>query len=321
MRSVGSSPLARGLPPEEQRAGHVRGIIPARAGFTCQASSTGAAGAGSSPLARGLRGQGRQDGGDHGIIPARAGFTPAANGSRASAWDHPRSRGVYRKAFEDYQVVAGSSPLARGLRPLLPLVGHGRGIIPARAGFTLDTVPSVLERGDHPRSRGVYTQRIRDAAGEGGSSPLARGLQTVPGIDRVLAGIIPARAGFTLLLLLLRARPRDHPRSRGVYDPVAALESIYVGSSPLARGLRGSCCGSWGCVRIIPARAGFTPTEPPATSTQQDHPRSRGVYLSIIQGTISGAGSSPLARGLPRRQGHPGPYGGIIPARAGFTGR
>ena len=51
--------------------------------------------------------------------------------------DHPRSRGVYLMKYGFMMLMAGSSPLARGL-----LAGYGpwpeaMGIIPARAGFTL----------------------------------------------------------------------------------------------------------------------------------------------------------------------------------------
>ena len=54
----------------------------------------------------------------------------------------------------------------------------------------------------------------------------------------ITEGIIPARAGFTLLESQLFIVTRDHPRSRGVYTATA-------GEAPPL-------------VRIIPARAGFT---------------------------------------------------------------
>ena len=93
---MGSSPLARGLPPHTVEGGVVDGIIPARAGFTSTPTTTWPRSwdhprsrgvyarwmgydterLGSSPLARGLRprvGRGRMG---RRIIPARAGFTP-----------------------------------------------------------------------------------------------------------------------------------------------------------------------------------------------------------------------------------------------------
>ena len=70
---------------------------------------------------------------------------------------------------------------------------------------------------------------------------------------------------------------------------------------------------------IIPARAGFTRSPALTSPVPRDHPRSRGVYpISLYQKCLL-IGSSPLARGLPRR-GRPGLCDrGIIPARAGFT--
>ena len=94
--------------------------------------------------------------------------------------------------------------------------------------------------------------------------------------------------------------------------------------------------------RIIPARAGFTPTPRHETPPVRDHPRSRGVYGEQCSLKIEREGSSPLARGLPRRslpptpptRDHPRSRGvyvsarlpasstsRIIPARAGFTRR
>ena len=72
-------------------------------------------------------------------------------------------------------------------------------IIPARAGFTTHHIFCAQKGEDHPRSRGVYANREGLTVNSGGSSPLARGL---PGIFRSVkfnCGIIPARAGFTML--------------------------------------------------------------------------------------------------------------------------
>ena len=50
-----------------------------------------------------------------------------------------------------------------------------------------------------------------------GSSPLARGLLLTGGPWEEIAGIIPARAGFTMRPLTCVMNAQDHPRSRGVY--------------------------------------------------------------------------------------------------------
>ena len=194
---VGSSPLARGLrrcPVFWRFSG---GIIPARAGFTCSRAPTcrstpdhprsrgvyvpyrrlRSAGRGSSPLARGLLSGAGVLTPVVGIIPARAGFTAMICFLHGRTPDHPRSRGVYPEPGR-----AGS----RRVR-----------IIPARAGFTTSPEMSSFPPSDHPRSRGVYPEDLVIIATPEGSSPLARGLPTVPYWGGNVLGIIPARAGFT----------------------------------------------------------------------------------------------------------------------------
>ena len=97
------------------------------------------------------------------------------------------------------------------------LVVAGLRIIPARAGFTTITESVIVERRDHPRSRGVYTNPSGAAGIAQGSSPLARGLLYSITIISKDGGIIPARAGFTAQGKPIRIPTPDHPRSRGVY--------------------------------------------------------------------------------------------------------
>ena len=156
---AGSSPLARGLLDAAETAGDKGRIIPARAGFTARRRRIGTNGGGSSPLARGLRTDIRLEQFRDRIIPARAGFTLAG---RVTAYSLP-----------------GSSPLARGLRR------HRQGAV----GLLVD----------HPRSRGVYDQRVDAPVEIQGSSPLARGLPHIGGHGGTQIGIIPARAGFTMM--------------------------------------------------------------------------------------------------------------------------
>ena len=154
---VGSSPLARGLPPHTRWVCCPARIIPARAGFTHRPRRRGRrrrdhprsrgvyllhvprwlGPRGSSPLARGLPDLHDKGWGPVGIIPARAGFTICACGSPISLRDHPRSRGVYGGGACARAATWGSSPLARGLHPPQPAGAEPGGIIPARAGFTL----------------------------------------------------------------------------------------------------------------------------------------------------------------------------------------
>ena len=194
----------------------------------------------------------------------------------------------------------GSSPLARGLPGRVRQHRPQRRIIPARAGFTRVHERYPRRRPDHPRSRGVYWDRLVSNHAEEGSSPLARGLRKKHYGELFQGGIIPARAGFTTLSLM-----RSPPRG---------------GSSPLARGLRILGGGDLVVPRIIPARAGFTAARAPQVTGTADHPRSRGVYSTRRLYLAAAAGSSPLARGLRVQVEDLDPPPRIIPARAGFTG-
>ena len=252
------------------------GIIPARAGFTLGEARNALRFIGSSPLARGLRRCHRTHRERGGIIPARAGFTASTRSTPSAVPDHPRSRGVYSSAACLAPSEGGSSPLARGLRrrgrPPVPR----RGIIPARAGFTT-----------------VTSTRFEASIG---SSPLARGLR-MDHLRRGRAGrIIPARAGFTSQDEEPSSPGRDHPRSRGVYALSTQRRRTSRGSSPLARGLRRSPSCAVSAPRIIPARAGFTPTSPHLPTLTPDHPRSRGVYPR-------GCRPPPASRDHPRSRG------------------
>ena len=193
----GSSPLARGLRRARTAAARRRRIIPARAGFTPRRRwrrsrrrdhprSRGVYvkgywvahhGHGSSPLARGLLCSRISRTVSTGIIPARAGFTVTIFVNGGFGEDHPRSRGVYILGRRSTSGWIGSSPLARGLqtRPAPKILGHR--IIPARAGFTAHGRPVRIPTSDHPRSRGVYRDRLVPGLFRVGSSPLARGLR------------------------------------------------------------------------------------------------------------------------------------------------
>ena len=97
------------------------------------------------------------------------------------------------------------------------------------------------------------------------------------------------------------------------------MMSPSLGSSPLARGTHHPRRGAVPAVRFIPARAGNTPTGTVTVRGVGVHPRSRGEHCSRGRGSISGCGSSPLARGTPGRGATCGGQCRFIPARAGNT--
>ena len=213
----GSSPHARGLHQVLQTVGVHGRIIPACAGFTPVAEpgdfghedhprmrgvypahdESFQGDGGSSPHARGLptpRSVGRVR---LRIIPACAGFTAARWVRRESARDHPRMRGVYVPTTTRAEHAEGSSPHARGLPALTTIPDDTIGIIPACAGFTPPPSASPPWSADHPRMRGVYRTLTPDTLTRSGSSPHARGLLELDGLEPVALGIIPACAGFT----------------------------------------------------------------------------------------------------------------------------
>ena len=91
------------------------------------------------------------------------------------------------------------------------------------------------------------------------------------------------------------------------------------GSSPLARGLLVGAGQVHVAPGIIPARAGFTQPVTQKRRVPSDHPRSRGVYLTMMWMWSPPFGSSPLARGLLDVIVFDEAQIRIIPARAGFT--
>ena len=178
-----------------------------------------------------------------------------------------------------------------------------RRIIPARAGFTYSLSSCVRRIADHPRSRGVYrTARTRSPSGRG-SSPLARGLQPPARGFGAAPGIIPARAGFTRRRLQRPRQGQDHPRSRGVYVIKAFADAGWLGSSPLARGLRPTAALVAPAGGIIPARAGFTVEHERDHRRGGDHPRSRGGYAPACSAAALAAGGTAGGQCPPTRGG------------------
>ncbi len=333
----GSSPLARGTRTQRVVGDSGEGLIPARAGNTGsgalpanqsrahprsrgehnppygnqplggahprsrgehhQALYQRLHGEGSSPLARGTLNSGPVKDTPTGLIPARAGNThqPAATGAQCGA--HPRSRGEHRGVGRRCRWRRGSSPLARGTLRERQEARLSGGLIPARAGNT----PRIRQVGKseraHPRSRGEHGRLGVMNQKALGSSPLARGTHVHLIWSWLRAGLIPARAGNTVLRSSSPHRVGAHPRSRGEHAKKLASWKVGKGSSPLARGTRGYCVDYSERVGLIPARAGNTAGPSTAMSLGWAHPRSRGEHQPLVSPFTGAAGSSPLARG------------------------
>ncbi len=256
-----------------------------------------------------------------------------------ATWAHPRSRGADHEFSLLDGVSRGSSPLARGGHPLGKSPGSSTGLIPARAGRTHSQwedepterlIPARAERTSpaaadvgiltaHPRSRGADTRPPSCESVGPGSSPLARGGRRPDAGACSSTWLIPARAGRTVLVLLLQLADRAHPRSRGADTGVPVTMNDVDGSSPLARGgHRYRACRAKRR-RLIPARAGRTTRLPHGPRPSWAHPRSRGADEVWAPGDGAWVGSSPLARGGLNKHHLTFFLARLIPARAGRT--
>ena len=272
----GSSPLARGKRRRLLRDRRTSRLIPARAGKTTPPKDPNEPST-AHPRSRGENrrppGTPRQSGR---LIPARAGKTTRFTPSCATASAHPRSRGENRSPQQFAESPEGSSPLARGKPVSGRVARRSERLIPARAGKTPIPTGTSRAHSAHPRSRGENCCPGLDGRATRGSSPLARGKLTIRHHLNGGAGLIPARAGKTLVFSSTANHPWAHPRSRGE-NYVQTTHCVRpAGSSPLARGKRPGAQQRLGAAGLIPARAGkTTPPTPPPTRTWA-HPRSRG---------------------------------------------
>ena len=89
----------------------------------------------------------------------------------------------------------------------------------------------------------------------------------------------PAHAGNTLDKNATVTIAQDHPRLRGEYNHIKIDGQEYLGSPPLARGIRTEEPRRAACQRITPACAGNTIPRRKEGSAAQDHPRLRGEYI------------------------------------------
>ena len=195
IKTMGSSPHARGTHAARFTCVWELGIIPACAGNTWpilrsrrvrrdhprmrgehpNRNATISLLLGSSPHARGTPVEDVDVALDGGIIPACAGNTFDAAFACAVDRDHPRMRGEHRLMVSRSSFSPGSSPHARGT-PAIPQ--HSLrivGIIPACAGNTRRRCRTAWRNGDHPRMRGEHSRLRFSSASCLGSSPHARG--------------------------------------------------------------------------------------------------------------------------------------------------
>ena len=232
-----------------------------------------------------------------GLIPARAGNT-SKRGTRRRPWGaHPRSRGEHHICRRARYSHRGSSPLARGTQILRYRLGHLPGLIPARAGNTFASSSISFSLRAHPRSRGEHGEPGAGLPEHKGSSPLARGTRNHLSNGLEIFGLIPARAGNTVVTAPVTVVAWAHPRSRGEHWTRELKKLRREGSSPLARGTLPADAGCLQALGLIPARAGNTSIFRLSVRGGWAHPRSRGEHPPGHCRHEPVRGSSPLARG------------------------
>ena len=170
---------------------------------------------GSSPRVRGKPYDGKTGRVKDGLIPARAGKTRALRRRSGLRRAHPRACGENPSAPSRSSPAGGSSPRVRG-KPRVDInEATARGLIPARAGKTTATARREEELTAHPRACGENRPDGLSGGVAGGSSPRVRGKPRPPRERPQRPGLIPARAGKTMVTVALVGWPGAHPRACG----------------------------------------------------------------------------------------------------------
>ena len=213
----------------------------------------------------------------------------------------------------------GSSPRGRGKHLILRLSHIHRGLIPARAGKTAVAAIRADATPAHPRAGGENVVSATLPVGSPGSSPRGRGKRTLGSGAGFSLRLIPARAGKTPRPSPEPSTPRAHPRAGGENGMMVEAPKPGAGSSPRGRGKLRRCTGRARRLRLIPARAGKTPSALGSPQPPPAHPRAGGENVAAWTEQDRADGSSPRGRGKPTISVFWVPLYGLIPARAGKT--
>ena len=196
---------------------------------------------------------------------------------------------------------------------------YPRWLIPAHAGKTGASAPTIKPTRAHPRSRGENDVKKGTHMPTLGSSPLTRGKRAPAASAEIDPRLIPAHAGKTNRQQCSALAWGAHPRSRGENAMRASRRARALGSSPLTRGKHPDARVAWTSDGLIPAHAGKTSSLVTIIERRTAHPRSRGENeLGAGQFRLA-RGSSPLTRGKQARVFCGELVRGLIPAHAGKT--
>ena len=253
------------------------------------------------------------------FIPACAGNTsPGCPGAGVAAV-HPRVRGEHACFANSNWHRVGSSPRARGTHSHAIDTSLDGRFIPACAGNTSSTAATSSFSSVHPRVRGEHGIIITIGICRNGSSPRARGTHRIPVSVSHRGRFIPACAGNTRMAKRTARKYAVHPRVRGEHFAPVVVTDAPTGSSPRARGTPRKADQATQQQRFIPACAGNTVSSRRRRRARAVHPRVRGEHVFSAFSRFSWVGSSPRARGTPRRTGTCNADRRFIPACAGNT--
>ena len=196
------------------------------------------------------------------FIPAYAGNTRRCRTESRNRTVHPRVCGEHRHGEFPFVHFVGSSPRMRGThRPPEPDGRDGR-FIPAYAGNTGTGAGKSESAPVHPRVCGEHAPAHGVPRERPGSSPRMRGTHAGGGPEGQGRRFIPAYAGNTPGMSLVRARKAVHPRVCGEHRSWRGRERRSCGSSPRMRGTLEWQRSISGKTRFIPAYAGNTSSAP-----------------------------------------------------------
>ena len=172
----------------------------------------------------------------NGLIPAWAGKTSSIRPTRAETTAHPRVGGENAHARASASWPAGSSPRGRGKLSQRHPTNTPARLIPAWAGKTSCVEVGGKASGAHPRVGGENgALAVQDLCATG-SSPRGRGKLFCCICLAIVAGLIPAWAGKTLVGRQKRSVLTAHPRVGGENAPTGRHRPSAWGSSPRGRG-------------------------------------------------------------------------------------
>ena len=213
----------------------------------------------------------------------------------------------------------GSSPHMRGAGVDVVAVVLLGGIIPARAGSSMDPRAATSWPRDHPRACGEQRSQLPTVLMSTESSPRMRGAggQRLGAADT--EGIIPAHAGSSPAAGRRHRCGRNHPRVCGEQTLRQQDAEAYVGSSPRVRGAAIDVPKASIAPGIIPARAGSSRACGTGATGSWNHPRAGGEQELPFAALVLLTGSSPRMRGAEHGSSSCASALGIIPARAGSS--